>query len=253
VLDMTFEQERYMSTAREQRDRLAHRYLRDWNNESLHAFDVLGKMSQFSDLWRIFTCGQLQRLLEVEYPTTNLPFQIRDERDDISDVNEHLEGDFMFVGVVYRQQMSSMVPGVFRNPVDSDTQAYSQIMMFVPRRRLVKVYPGSGVAGGGGTIGGVPGEPLPLPGPGTPEPPPPPQDPDENGEQPWTIAYQSSVWHPHDWNLINQNWAMQLVPATTRTIPAILSTPPEINGVTGFETPNLFSLTEEDLRWLSHH
>jgi hypothetical protein len=253
VMDMTLDQDRYMRNAREQRDRLAHRYLRDWNNESMHAFDVLGKMSQFSNLWRIFTCGQLTRLLEVEYPATNLPFQIRDERDDIADVNSHLEGDFMFVGVVYRQQLSNMVPGVFRNPIDSDTQAYSQIMMFVPRRRLVKVYPGSGESGGTGTIGGVPGERLPLPGPGTPAPPPPPADPDENGEQPWTIAYQSEYWHPHDWNLINQKWTMQLVPATTPSIPAILSTPPEINGVTGFVTPELFSLNEDDLRWLSHH
>jgi hypothetical protein len=46
---------------------------------------------------------------------------------------------------------------------------------------------------------------------------------------------------------------MQLVPATTPTIPAILSTPPEINGVTGFDTPDLLSLNAEDLRWLSHH
>ncbi|MBI2480877.1 MAG: hypothetical protein HYV60_20285, partial [Planctomycetia bacterium] len=252
VLDVTLDQDRYFRTARAQREQLARRYLRDWNNESLHAFDVLGKMSQFSNLWRIFTCGQLTRLLEVEYPATNLPFQIRDERNNISDVNAHLEGDFMFVGVVYRQQVSNMVPGVFRNPVASDTQAYSQIMMFVPRRRLLKVYPGA-VPPDPGTIGGVPGESVPLPGPQTPDPPPPPRDPDENGEQPWTIVYQSESWYPIDWNLINQNWVVQLVPATSSSIPAILSTPPEINGVTGFDTPNLSSLSVEDFRWLSHH
>ncbi|MEO8496367.1 MAG: pilus assembly protein TadG-related protein [Planctomycetota bacterium] len=253
VMDITLDQDRYIRTARQQRERLARRYLRDWNNESLHAFDVLGKMSQFSNLWRIFTCGQLTRLLEVEYPMTNLPFQIRDERGAISDVNSHVEGDFMFVGVVYRQQLANKVPGVFRNPINSDTQAYSQISVFVPRRRLLKVYAGSGATAGSGTIGGVPGDPLVLPGPPTPATPPPPRAPDENGDQPWSIVYQSQYWHPHDWNLINQNWATQLVPATTRTIPAILSTPPEINGVTGFETPDLLSLTQEDLRWLSHH
>lgn len=252
VMDVTLDQDRYFRTARVQREQLARRYLRDWNNESLHSFDVLGKMSQFSNLWRIFTCGQLTRLLEVEYPATNLPFQIRDERNDIADVNSHLETDFMFVGVVYRQQLNNMVPGVFQNPVATDTQAYSETMLFVPRRRLLKIYPGSSIPAAG-TIGGVPGEGLPLPGPPTPDTPPPPRDPEENGEQLWTIGYQSRGWYPHDWNLINQNWATQLVPATTSTIPAILSVSPEINGVTGFDTPDLYSLSVEDFRWLSHH
>lgn len=252
VMDITLDQDRYFRTARSQREQLARRYLRDWNNESLYAFDVYGKMSQFSNLWRIFTCGQLTRLLEVEYPATNLPFQIRDERNNISDVNTHLEGDFMFVGVVYRQQLNNMAPGVFRNPVDADTQAYSQIMMFVPRRRLVKVYPGSAVPDSG-TIGGVPGERVPLPGSPTPDAPPPPRDPDENNDRPWVLVYQSGSWYPHDWNLINQNWVVQLAPATSSSIPAILSTPPEINGVTGFDTPNLSTLSVEDFRWLSHH
>lgn len=252
VMDMTFDQERYFYAARDQRERLARRYLRDWNNESLHAFDVLGKMSQFSNLWRIFTCGQLTRLLDVEYPTTNLPFQIRDERNDISDVNAHIEGDFMFVGIIYRRQINSMIPGVFRNPVVTDTQAYSQISLFVPRRRLLKVYPGSPTPAPE-IIGGVPGEGVPLPGPPTPDTPPPPRAPNEDGEQQWTISYQSASWFPHDWNLINQNWTSQLVPATASAIPAMLSTPPEINGVTGFNTPDLLSMDQEDLRWLSHH
>ncbi|MDA1052768.1 MAG: pilus assembly protein TadG-related protein [Planctomycetota bacterium] len=248
VMDVTLTQEQYMSTARRQRDGLAHHYLRVWNDDTLQAFDEIGKMSQFSNLWRIFTCGQLTRLLEVEYPTTNLPFQIRDERNNISDVNGHLEGDFMFVGVVYRQQLPSLVPGVFRNPIGTDTQAYSQIMMFVPRRRLIKVYPGS--PSSEGTLGGVPGEGIPRPVPPTPRPPP----PSAPGEPvPWSIAYQSEGWHPHNWNLINQNWTMQLVPATTSVLPAILSTPPDVNGVTGFETPDLLSLTQDDLRWISHH
>lgn len=251
VMDTLFDQERYFY-ARAQRERLARRYLRDWNDESLHAFDVVGKVSQFSNLWRIFTCGQLTRLLDVEYPTTNLPFQIRDTRKDILDVNSHLEADFMFVGVVYRQQLNDMVPRVFHNPIGSDTQAYSQIMLFVPRRRLIKVYPGSS-SPSQGTIGGVPGQGLPLPGPPTPDTPPPPRDPDEVDDPPWTIGYQSRSWYPHDWDLVNQNWTTQLVPATTSALTTVLSTPPEVNGVTGFVTPDLLSLDREDLRWISHH
>lgn len=251
VMDVTMEQEEYMADAREQRDELAHGYLRDWNNESLHAFDVLGKMSQFSSLWRIFTCGHLQQLLEEEYPDTNLPFQIRDKVSDIYDLNTHLETDFMFVGVVYREQLSDRVPGVFHNPIETDTQAYAQIMMFVPRRRLIKVYPGGRNRGGSGTLGGVPGDPLILPGP--PAAPPPPSTPPEDGQQPWIVVRQSGGYYPERWDLINQNWTMQLVPATTESIPAILSTPPYVNGTDGIETPELNSLTAEDLRWLSHH
>lgn len=82
VMDETYDQEEYLSDARSQRRKLAHRYLRDWNNESLEAFDQMARMSQFSNLWRIFTCGQLKRLLEEEYPDTNMPFQIRDEVSD---------------------------------------------------------------------------------------------------------------------------------------------------------------------------
>ena len=154
----------------------------------------------------------------------------------------------MFVGVVYREQLASKVPGVFRNPIDTDTQTYAQIMVFVPRRRLQKIYPGRGNPDE--TFGGIPGERIPRTPPPAPTPPP-PEDPD--APVPWTIGYQSRRWYPHDWNLVNQNWTMQLVPATTPTIPAILSTPPEINGVTGIDTPDLLSLSDEDFRWLSHH
>lgn len=254
VMDETLEQAQYLADARDQRDGLAHRYLRDWNNESLHAFDVLGKMSQFANLWRIFTCGQLKRLLEEEYPNTNMPFQIRDKISDIYNVNEHLERDFMFVGVVYCEKLSDRVPGVFRNPVETDIQAYSQIMMFVPRRRLIKVYPGS-YHNGPGTFGGVPGDPISLPGPPTPAPPPPPppSGPEDEQHPPWVVVRQSGSRYPERWDLIGQNWTTQLVPANVSSLPAILSTSPYVNGVDGFELPDLYSLTVEDLRWLSHH
>ena len=259
VMDQTYDQARYLADARGQRNRLARRYLRDWNNETLEAFDRFGKMSQFSNLWRIFTCGQLKRLLEEEYPDTNMPFQIRHGLNDIYKmygINEHLQMDFMFVGVVYRQQMSDRVPGVFRNPIGTDTQAYAEIMMFVPRRRLLKVYPGYGSPGPDrvGVFAG--GTPITLRSPTAqtlPPQPDNPSDPDDDEDPEWFIVRQSSSRYPETWDLLTQNWNTQLVPATTDTIPAILSTQPYVNGVDGFETPDLYSLTWEDLRWLSHH
>ncbi len=253
VMDVTWQQERYVRDAREQRERLARGYLREWNDESLHAFDVLGKMSQFSNFWRIFTCGQLTYLLEVEYPTLNLPFQIRDTVADIDNVNEHVERDFMFVGVVYRERMVDRVPGVFRNPISTDTQAYSQIMLFVPTRRLVKSYPGSPENAGGGTMGGPPGNQILIPGPPSSDRPPPAAGAQPDDQVPWFVVRQSGRWYPQGWDLVNQNWTMQLVPATANAIPAILSTSPDINGVTGYRTPDLLSLTNEDMPWLSHH
>ena len=38
-----------------------------WNNVMMRPFDQHAKMSQFGSLWRGFTCGQLNELLE-EYP-----------------------------------------------------------------------------------------------------------------------------------------------------------------------------------------
>ena len=65
-----------------QRELLSHHYLDQWNRRCLVFFDYYAKMSQFSSLWRNFTCGQLEHLLNVSIRTSNLPFQIRQRRDD---------------------------------------------------------------------------------------------------------------------------------------------------------------------------
>jgi hypothetical protein len=248
VLDVAPDQGPYFRDAVRQRSELAHRYLRDWNNESMHTFDVLGKMSQFSSLWRIFTCGHLEQLLNVEYPSSNLPFQIRTQVRDVADINALLELDFTFVGVVYRDTLDDRIPRVFRNPTPFDTQAYAQIRMFVPRRRLVHVPP-SNPPPSGGTIGGIPGEPLPLPGPPGAPPPSAPSEPDEL----WMTVRQTRSWHEEQWDLLNQNWSLQLVPATSGSILEILSTSPGMDSMPTYTLPNMNGLSEADLQWLSHH
>ncbi len=101
-------------TARGQRRRLSHRYLSDWNNASLRGFDQEAKMSQFANLWRSFTCGQLEKLLD-EYPDTNLP-QVLRRRPAGMRQNDYLEQQFMYVSVVYREQIKETLPGLFSNP-----------------------------------------------------------------------------------------------------------------------------------------
>jgi len=260
VMDTAPNQESYFLLARAQRKDTAHRYLRQWNNDMLLAFDQVGKMSQFSNLWRVFTCGQLEQLLNVEYPDTNLPHLIRHTKVQIANYNEHLDLDFMFVGVVYREKIEDRIPGVFRNRIHTDTQAYAQGMVFVPKRRLLR---GWRVVGGnpvqqqeqGERQGGVPGEIiyLPLPDTGAPEPPPSTGEGGEAQQEFESYTYrQPGNRYAEQWDLLNQNWTTQIVPATLRTIPAILSKNPEINGVSA-ATPDLSGITEEDFLWLSNH
>lgn len=245
VFDLVPTQPQYQANARSQRQTLARRYLADWNNETLFVFDNYGMMSQFANLWRIFTCGQLRQLLEVEYPDRNLPMQIRFADEPPGSMNEYLERDFMFVGVVYRPKMGDFGSKVFRNPVVADTQAFAQIEMYVPRRRLVWIRSGGGNPGGT-SMGGVPGDIIILP------PPVPPPPSGVASDPTWIVGRESGGHNPARWNLLTQNWRTQLVPATTAQIFRILSTPPTMNGVTA-TTPNFQDLTAEDLPWLSQH
>jgi hypothetical protein len=285
VMDELPNQEEYMEDARQQRSLLAHEYLRRWNDESMRPFDEDGKMSQFGSLWRIFTCGQLRRLLIDEYPDTNLPFQIRHKLNDIHDVNGHFEQDFMFVGVVYREKIGDRIPGIFQNPIENDTTAYAQLMMFVPLARLVKQWQGPSavaeISESERSGGGIPGEQVPIPGmvtrgqpalrhgpsawqtyPGNDDPGNDSGDDsgdesdvssEEDDEQAWIVRRQSGQWFPSRWDLITQNWTVQLTPATTSSIPEILSLQPYVNHMPVFDLPDLTPLTSEDLQWLSHH
>jgi len=259
VVDEVPGREEYAADARRQRFNLAHRYLRQWNGESLPIFDSYAKMSQFSSLWRIFTGGHLQKLLEQDYPVTNLPSQILTRPDRIENMNGHLERNYMFVGVVYREQMADRIPGVFQNPVAPDTQAYAQVMVFVPKRRLIKswVRPGgSGGGSGGSTQTGIPGQGigLGLP-PSPPVPPRPPQQPgDGDPNQPYAVVVrQNARYHPEPWSLINQNWTAQLVPAMSGNITRILSAQPNGSNMPQVDTPDLSGVGVDEFSWLSNH
>jgi hypothetical protein len=239
-LDMTG----YFNTARTTRDQLAHMYLRQWNNAVLTHFDYLGKMNQFSNLWRIFTRGELDRLLNEEYPTTNLPHVLRTRRPGEAE----LEQDYMFVGVVYRSQRNDVMPGVFRNPMQSDTTAFAQISLFVPEPRLVwGHFTDRGGGPGDPSGGGIPGQPNPFP---SPDPDPTPSPP---GETWWAVVVQSSSWHGGAWSLFNQNWSTQITPATAWELHYILGTEPYIYGELGMELPRLQGLSTQDVRWINHH
>jgi Flp pilus assembly protein TadG len=218
VLDMEIDQEEYFEVARRQRRQLAERYLADWNNESLRVFDLEAKMSQFGNLWRGFTCGQLNKLLEEDYPDTNLPHVIRRRTATEGNTNQYLEDHFMFVGVAYWPKLDEMLPGLFKNPIESDAQTFAQVMLFVPEPRLVKRWRSVESSGGGAGLGGVPGDIIDLPAEGE----------SENSEpgREWYVVRQG---RPRHWDLLNQNWTCQLVPATSGAIQAILESDPGLS------------------------
>jgi hypothetical protein len=238
-------QPEYVATARAQRQQLAYGYLRQWNASAMVLFDRKAKMCQFGALWRSFTRGQLKQLLE-EYPNTNLPHLIRTPRSQVVDANEHLEQDFTFLAVVYRRKLPDMMPRLFHDPMENDMLAYAAVRMFVPRSRLVW----HSYRPGGSTetipLGGVPGEILNF----TPSDEPPPPDPE--GGQRWMVGRQGVPTH---WDLLNQHWTCQLVPAALRNLSTILQTPPPVSFSSGegVVPPNLGSLTSEDLQQISPH
>jgi hypothetical protein len=250
----------YFNAAVASRNALAQNYLTQWNNQMMGAFDALqiGQMSQFGVLWRGFTCGQLQKLI-AQYPSTNLPFQIRmDLGQLVGSPSAILESDYRFIGVCYWPPLTPMASTVFPNPkrqgnqgaVPAD-QTFAAVSMYMPRNRLVWTYVNGG---GGGTpptpIGGVPGDPINLPGTGNNN-----GGNNNNGVGLWEVVRQGN---PTDWTLLNQNWTLKLVPAVSTVntnMVAILQTPPPAiaAGAQALPLPSLGNLSIQDWNQLNSH
>lgn len=209
VLDTSSLQPEYQRISTWRRNRYSHMYLRQLNNSALREFDSIAKMSQFSALWRGFTCGYLEQLLNEEYPDRNLPFVLRKDSMEELYPNEYLESQFMFVAVNHWEQPDESMPGLFENPMDTDHATYAQISLFLPKPRLRKTR-------------GAP------------------------SEYPW--IYREGV--PSEWTLMNQNWTVQLVPATSTSVSQILQTPPPGYPV---DAQNLGGLSDDEFQLLNTH
>ncbi len=230
----------YLTRARQQRREMARRHLAQWNYWAMLCFDREAKMSQFAQLWRSFTCGHLDRLLDQEYPDTNLPFVIRTRKQEVVDANSHLDRDFTFVAVVYRRRLPEMLPGLFTNPLASDATAYAQARVFVPRPRLVWWLPPPSPY----YVGGLPGEFPTLPSG--------PDEPQEEQPRRWSIERQPFV--SDAWDLVNQHWTAGLVPATTPNLVKVLQTNPPAELVDEeVSVPNLEELSTQDVVRISPH
>ncbi|MCS7237387.1 MAG: pilus assembly protein TadG-related protein [Thermoguttaceae bacterium] len=223
------------NTARLRRARLANHYLNYWNSVTLRFFDREAKMSQFAELWRSFTCGYLDQLLNSEYPDRNLPAVLRPTTGS----PQELEDDYTFVAIVYRPKLVDLAGSIFTNPLEGDSLAYAAVRLFVPQRRLVWWHTS-------GTpredLGGIPGDIIII-DPGTPPAP--------SGPGHWEVRREPGV--SSAWDLFNQRWRVQLVPATCQNLATLLRTPPplpsswagtvDVPSLPGVDTPELLHIS----------
>jgi hypothetical protein len=249
VMDMLFDQEKLLKKARKQRKSMADRYLQHWNSQTMSFFDRKAKMCQFGAFWRSFTCGQLKKLLEDEYPNTNLPHLIRTEKTDVVDASRHMAENFTFLAVVYWKKLPESKPGLLKNRTESAALAFAQVRMFIPRRRLQWHRSSSGGGGSSGIpIGGVPGDFPNLPSDEVDEP--------GVGGSPgvghWRVGRQGVS---EAWDLLNQRWTCQLVPAVMPNLVHILQTTPPLPafGAQELTVPNLGGLDSEDIKIINTH
>jgi hypothetical protein len=248
--------------ATQQRNSLANTYLSQWNNATLVGFDNVGKMSQFAQLWRGFTCGQLDKLLNQDYPTSNLPFVIYPAAppagSSASTYNSYLDANFKFVGIAYWPQLRETLPGLFKNANQNDALAFAEVMMFIPSQRLVRMWSGGGgssSAPGGIDIGGAPGGDVSLPTGASPAPVG--GGGGQSSPPVWTVGRNGT---PTAWDLLDQTWTVKIVPAVSvGVLTALQTSPPQGITVTdngqqrNVRVPSLGNLGVQDLNAVSTH
>jgi len=244
----------YFDTAVDQRESLANHYLELWNNPKLRLFDEDARMSRFAELWRIAVRGQLDRLLQQDYPLTNLPFQIRrmnggtdpkrmkemQTQGGWRQVNMHLDRDYHLLAVVYRKHLDEMGPGLFENPLanNSDTQSFAQLQIYLPEPRCVKVndkWWGLGPRLTDRETG------LPIIDPITGEP---------LREK---VPFKEN-W-PTGWDLISQNWTTRIMPASLPALQQILARSPSglVPGGSTLRPGPFAAVPEQSLEMLITH
>jgi hypothetical protein len=262
--------DQFLLKAFTEREHFARTYLEQWTSDRLRFFETEAKMSQFINLWRIFTCGQLTRLLYDEYPESNLPHLLRPtdtgldplvlrRNQMVAEQNAYLDRNFMFVGIAYRRKFLETSGRMYKNPLDADPLTFAQITLMAPRRRLVLQTAGGIAAGGSGNgldgSGNAGGGAM---GPDVTVPP----APGNAGSPVGGAPPQSNTWvsdgSPDRWDLWNQGWIAQLVPATTDSLAGLLQSKPPDGAVNVgqpmiVKLPNLGGTSSRDIRRINTH
>ncbi|OUT66364.1 MAG: hypothetical protein CBB70_10485 [Planctomycetaceae bacterium TMED10] len=256
----------YHQTALSQRKDLAETYLAQWNNEKLQEFSHVGPLSQFGNLWRGFTRGELRDLLaehqqtnllhviwtppEVQYsstsedlrPTLSFDWQQFTSPDMIPEDrsrNGFLNEQYMFVGTVYWQRLHALLPRLFANPLAGDRVNFSQGMLFLAVPRLAR-----GHSECCETI-----EPTYR---------------NDKTQYRTNHVPDNSSWGRQNrsvsWNLLNQNWQFKLVPSSVGLVDILAQSPGGWNdGSSGtgdekkYVPPSLGNLTDHDIHFINMH
>ena len=79
-----------------------------------------------------------------------------------------------------------------------------------------------------------------------------PPSPSNQGQERWVVGREGVPTH---WDLLNQHWTCQLVPAAMANLSTILQTPPPVSFSDGGNVvpPNLGPLSSEDIARVSPH
>lgn len=253
-----------LEISREQRRRWSREYLEQWISDRMALFDGVrinvtqtgpviyrasAQMSQFTNMYRAATCAQLNQLLEVDYPNTNVVMMLRPpssplRREDPAGTNYYIETEFQYLGAAYRRHLDETGPGLFANPLatESDALAFSQVEMYVPRRRYYRNASNSACG--------------PWLAPGF----------NSRGElircSTITDGWRTSLGRSNleraiygdrtSWTLMNQGWTLRPVPTTMANTLNILQTfsGDEMQNV---QLPNLSNLSFEEFQALNTH
>jgi len=221
----------YLRQAKSDRQNWTQRYLNDWNSWGMQSFDSDAPLSQFGTLWRGFVNGQLRKLLNEDYPDSNLPHVIRTRHNRGAGGDEMtLERDYMFVGVAYRKQIIPEMPGAFHDSLSTDAQAFTQGILCVPQPRLHWHGPWWEWVN---DAFGMPYQKY----------------------HPW--GHSGFEQSAYTWDMFSQNWSFHIVPATSESIGLILQTQPQTNWGAGYtdqlNLPTFLRVTTTDLQRLTTH
>lgn len=211
---------------------------------------VSGKMSSLYWVWDVYTCGQLNKLLEQDYYGTNVPHVFAVPNNAFAgqgqqcqpepglyncdgclipqyqtlmyqNVNQtFLDQYHTFIGVVYWPRMQQKSPVFFRYPLAMDSMAFAETAVFIPKARYTCCPWATAVWSG--------------------SPP----------RLSWSDNYDN--W-PFPWDVTNQNWMAKLSPATSDSLAGILQSSQSQQFAPGVRTPNFGGLSSGDLRRVSTH
>lgn len=263
----------YQKIARENRNRLAARYLKDWIHDEdydespswrndLTPFErntistggrVSAKQSQFINLYRGFTCAKLNHLLYDQYPNTNLPHMLRQplNRQSRAEMTwqDYYNSDGEYVGY----------HGHWKGGLATQQEYLDYDFTFmgaVYRPQRAAVMPGMYRVPIKGDAFSFARVMVFLPKPRYKTSSCPPYYcltlNRFTGKTDCMLCEDSTVGWPVEWSLFSQNWAAKMIPASSESVLKLVQTNPD-KLAPDVVLPKLDSMQMPDLKAINFH